>query len=150
MRHRLYSLSLSGLFILSGVSGCDAGSKMRIAVKIDQPMRHLGQQPTQEPIDVAFRVTNDSGESIRIMGVAPSCGENCCYAPKHSSPVVIPAYGNGEYVLQIRVGEPGPFVCQIPLYLDVGGLTKTIMTIQGVGQNTTAVTPATLGDGSTH
>jgi hypothetical protein len=96
----------------------DSSSPRECPLRASEPEKDLGEQPCED-MRVWVRVQNTTGKPVRVVGLPPGCGQNCCMEAVCMDPFVLPGGGEREIECIAHAGKAGPFQCPVRIgYFD--------------------------------
>lgn len=103
------------------------------ALQVEAPVRDLGELVPQDEVQVAFSVTNQSGNPIKLLGVSGFCVSwGCVYATDF--PIRLAAHASTTFKLRLRPKSDQSsdgFVADVVLFSDAPGCERTPLRIKG-------------------
>ncbi len=99
-------------------------------LRVLDAVKDLGEKPSQD-VRVGFRVQNKSARSVRVVGIPPGCGQNCCVEPVCMDPFVLAAGEEKEIECIAHAGTAGPFQCPIRIAYHDGDYQLLEMSVRG-------------------
>ena len=102
----------------------------------DDPLRLDVTPPLLEGIPTGvfrteFRFSNPHSRPVRLLSLAPACGNNCCIRGDSDAAILVPPGGEALFPVAITLPSPGPFEQTFPLFADDGGLKNFIIHFRG-------------------
>ena len=91
----------------------------------------LGDCAAGQDVDVVFRLQNNSGKPIPVLGMVLSCGARCCLTLKQPDyPPEFPP-GPNDIECSLKINEPGTFSTDMRVYVDDQGMRDITLTVKG-------------------
>jgi len=123
-----------------GETGLSVGEDASLAPApvLDPAVAALGRLPAGTPHEYPVTVTNPSNRPYRFCGANGVCGSSVCLGVKPPDDEVIPPGGSVRYIAHVLPRQVGDFDNRIHLFIDAGGVLKTV-TLRATG--TVVATP---------
>jgi hypothetical protein len=125
----LVAIALFGVGFLSFFRATANNEKEGLLV-VDSAVKSFGDALSGQRVVVAFSLTNQSRQPIRIVGATRVCGRHGCL-DIDNLPVDIPPLSGRNIVASVETREPGEFNGEITLFSDGPGQPTMVLTVYG-------------------
>lgn len=130
----IFALALGGLslsLIFMAMSGFPRSRNAReAAIRIEPPIRSFGEASVGSTPLLRFRVDNQTGREVRILGSNAVCYQAACLEPL-DLPLTVPAGERRPLEIKVLCANPSELSKKIVLYTDDGSRPEIGLSVEG-------------------